>query len=90
MRTWHHSSGHAEAVSHIAQPEGPTTRIYSYVLEGFGEKKKKKKRRLATDVSSGGNENKKFMKIKRQFFFLALLLHTHKIPVWYLFIFRET
>ena len=45
-------------VSHIAQPEGPTTRIYNYVLGGFGEKKKKK-RRLATDVSSGANLKKK-------------------------------
>ena len=36
--------------------EGPTTRIYNYVLGGFGEKKKKKKKkRLATDVSSGAN-----------------------------------
>ena len=29
--------------SHIAEPEGPTTRIYNYVLGGFGERKKKKK-----------------------------------------------
>ena len=44
--------------------EGPTARIYNYVLRGFEEKKKKKeeeegegekKRRLATDVSSGVN-----------------------------------
>ena len=41
-RTWHCSSGHAEAASHMPQLEGPTTRIYSYVLGGFGEKKKKK------------------------------------------------
>ena len=32
------------AVSHIAEQEGPTTRIYNYVLGGFGEKKKKKKK----------------------------------------------
>ena len=47
-----------EVASHIAQPEGPTSRIYNYVLGGFGDKKKKKKkkkRRLATDVSSGAN-----------------------------------
>ena len=25
-RTWHHSSGHAEAVSHMPQLEGPTTK----------------------------------------------------------------
>ena len=43
---------HAEALSHVAEPEGPTTRIHNYALRGFGEKKKKK-RRLATDVSSG-------------------------------------
>ena len=45
-------------VSHKAQPEGPTARVYNYVLGGF-EKKKKKKRRLATDVSSGANLKKK-------------------------------
>ena len=37
------SSGHAEAVFPMAQPEGPTTRIYNYVLGAFGEKKRKKK-----------------------------------------------
>ena len=41
--TWHHSSGHAEVASHIAQPEALTTRIYDYVLGGFEEKNKKKK-----------------------------------------------
>ena len=47
-----------EVVSHIAELEGPTTRIYNYVLGGFGEekeKKRKEKKRLATDVSSGAN-----------------------------------
>ena len=39
----HLSSSHAEMVSHIREPEGPTTRIYNYVLGGFGEKKKKRK-----------------------------------------------
>ena len=34
----------AEAVSHIAQPEGPTTRVYNCVLGGFGERKIKKKK----------------------------------------------
>ena len=48
-------------VSHRAQPEGPTTRIYNYVLGGFGEKKKEEEekeeeeRRLGTNVSSGAN-----------------------------------
>ena len=50
--TWHHSSSHAEVVSHIAELEGPTTKIYNYVLGRFGEKKKEKKR-LVTDISSG-------------------------------------
>ena len=40
---WHSSSGHNEVASHIAQPEALTTRIYNYVLGGFGEKKKEKK-----------------------------------------------
>ena len=40
----HHSSGHAEVASHIAQPEGPTARIYNYVLGDFGEEKKKEKK----------------------------------------------
>ena len=35
---------HAGAASHIAQPEALTTRIYNYVLRGFGEKKKKKRK----------------------------------------------
>ena len=39
---WHCWSGHAEVVSHIAQPEALTTRIDNYVLGGFGEKEKKK------------------------------------------------
>ena len=29
----------------LARPEGPETRIYNYVLEGFGEKKKKKRKK---------------------------------------------
>ena len=49
---------HTEGESCIAELEGPTTRIYNYVLGGFREKKKKKKR-LATDVSSGTIFNKK-------------------------------
>ena len=53
--TWHCSSGHAEAASDTAQPEGPTTRIHSYLLERFWQKKKKKTKRLPTDVSSGSN-----------------------------------
>ena len=42
-----HGTAHQarEAASHIPQPEGPTTRIYTYVLGGFGKKKKKKKKK---------------------------------------------
>ena len=43
-RTWHCSSGHAEVASYIAQPEGPTTRIYNYVLGGFEEEEEEKKK----------------------------------------------
>ena len=50
----HCSSGHAEAASHMPQL-GPTTKIYNYVLGGFGEKKQKKKGKLTTVVSSGAN-----------------------------------
>ena len=55
--------------SHIAQHKALTTRIYTYVLVGFGKKKIKinlkninnnlKERRLATVVSSGANLKKK-------------------------------
>ena len=43
VQTWPRSSGHAEAVPYVAQPEGPTIRIYNYVLGSCGEKKEKKK-----------------------------------------------
>ena len=39
----------------MPQLEGPTTKIYNYVLGRFGEKKQEKKKRLATVVSSGAN-----------------------------------
>ena len=42
--TWHCSSGHVEVASHMPQLEGPTTRIYNYVLGEFREKKQKKKK----------------------------------------------
>ena len=43
----------------MPQLEGPTTKIYNYVLGRFGEKKQKKTRRLATVVSSGASPKKK-------------------------------
>ena len=57
--TWHHFSGHTEVTSHMAQLEGPTTKIYNYVLGVFRDEKKQKKERLATVVSSGANLQKK-------------------------------
>ena len=59
MQTWQHSSGHTEAVAHIAQPEALTTRTYSCVVAGFG---KKRKRRLATVVSSDANLKNEVLK----------------------------
>ena len=35
---------HVEVASHMAQPVALTTRIYNYVLGGFGEKKKEKEK----------------------------------------------
>ena len=55
---WHCSSGHAEVVSHIAQPEGPTTRIYNYVLGVFGEKKKKREKNFKKKRKKGKKEGK--------------------------------
>lgn len=43
VQTWYHASGHAEAASHRAQREGPATRVYSYVVGGFGGKKRREK-----------------------------------------------
>ena len=40
-QTWYYSSSHAEAVSHMPQLEGSTTKIYNHVPGGFGEKKEK-------------------------------------------------
>ena len=61
VQTCHHSSSHAEAVSHIAELDGFTTRIYNYLLGGCGEKKKKNE---ATHVSSGANLKEKKRKEK--------------------------
>ena len=46
----------------MPQLEGPTSKIYNYILGGFEEEKvgkKKKRRRLATVVSSGANLQEK-------------------------------
>ena len=44
-QTWHCSRGHAEAEYHMPQPEGPTARLYNYVLGHFEEKQKKKEKK---------------------------------------------
>ena len=44
-QTWHRSLGHDEAMSHMPQLEGPTTKICNYVLGGYGEKKQKRKKK---------------------------------------------
>ena len=59
---WHRSSGHLETACLIAQPEGPTIRIYTYVLGGLGRRRRRKQRRLATDISSGAKSLKKKIK----------------------------
>ena len=41
---WHHSSGHGEVASHMPQLEGPTTKIYNYVMGGVGGEKAEKKK----------------------------------------------
>ena len=53
VQTWHHSSGHAEAASHLAQPEGPTARIQlctgvggRHWGEEEGGKKERKKKKI--------------------------------------------
>ena len=43
--TWHRSSGHVEAASHMPQLEGSATKIYNYAPGGiWGDKAEKKKR----------------------------------------------
>ena len=48
-------SGHAEAASHMTQLEGPTAKIYNYVLGRFGEKKQKKKKIIIPLLISKGD-----------------------------------
>ena len=42
-QTWHCSSNHAEAASHIPQLEEPTMKNIQLCTGGFGEKKEKSK-----------------------------------------------
>ena len=53
-RTWHRSSSHTEAASHMPQLEGPTTKnILLCSGELWGEKAKKKGKSLCTNVPLG-------------------------------------
>ena len=54
MQTWHHSSGHAEAASHIAQPEALTTVIYNYVLR----RRRRKEEEEEQEEAEGEEEEK--------------------------------
>ena len=38
--------GHAQVVSHMPKLEGLTTKMYNYVLGGFGEEKQKIKKKI--------------------------------------------
>ena len=42
-RTWHHSSGHAEVVSHMPQLEGPQLKYAAMYWGDLGSKSRKKK-----------------------------------------------
>ena len=53
---------HAAGASHMPQLGGPTTKIYNYVLGGFGEKKQEKNkkegwRQMLAQVSIFKNES---------------------------------
>ena len=56
---WHSSSSHADVVSHRAQPERLTTRIYNYVLRGFGEKKKEEEKKKEKEKKRRKKEGEK-------------------------------
>ena len=55
VQTWHCSSGHIEAASHMPHLEGATTKNTQLCTGGLWgkEERGKKTKRLATDVSSG-------------------------------------
>ena len=46
----------AEAVSHMPQLEGPTTKIYNYVLGVWGRKSRKKEKRRGWGGKEGGRK----------------------------------
>ena len=58
-QTWHRSLGHVEAVSHMPQLEGSTTKIYNYVLGEFGEKKQEKKSHETSSDPMFGEDKRK-------------------------------
>ena len=56
----------------MPQLEGPTTKIYNYVLQGFGEKKQKKKKKEEEDWQQLLAEVPIFKKIYSLFLFFLL------------------
>ena len=54
-RTWHCSSDHAEAASHMPQLEGPTTKNIQLCTGGLWGEKGKKKKSGENYVPGGGN-----------------------------------
>ena len=71
--------------SHIAEPEGPTTRIYNYALRGFGAKKKRKEdwQQMLAQLPIFKKKKAAFLIVKsnyqvlehRTIFLKAMLLH---------------
>ena len=51
------SSGHAEAASYMPQLEGPTTKIYNYVLGELGEKQGKKTKMIQNETQKKIEKN---------------------------------
>ena len=51
-RTWHCSSGHAEVVSHITQPEGPNNQNIELCPGGALGRRKRKKKKVQSQCES--------------------------------------
>ena len=62
-QTWHRSSSHAEVASHIAQPERPASRIYSYI-RALGSKKKEEDWQQMLAQGQSSSPRKAYLKKK--------------------------
>ena len=82
-RTWHRSSGHAEAASHMPQLEGPTTKNIQLCTGGLwgekGEIKSLKKKNKKKQEKGELLNNWRWEKIKLD---PNLLYHTHMNHRW--------